>query len=765
MNRTKVGFREVVNRLKTIIISYRYEIIGSCLIILICILHALSAGHYANFYPINGTFQNYNPVRRMLSGQIPYKEFNDYLGLGHLYLGTLCTFIFGGDYQGSLIAFSFLTFGGLSAIALMVGKSIFKSGKVTIYMTIMVELLLIIQPLFFVNALGLTEYIISALNYALGTGNSARFVRGLILPICVDLMYICDFAYNKHIFKANSRIKKWIPSIGAGIIAGFGFIWSNDYGISCWLCICIFIFWLSLSRNRKIIQAFLDLVVVFCTSVMSIFVFVEVFTLGHFTLWLKTTFGTGRYQSWYYNSSKSYYLYDVDFSYIMLIQAGIAIVCMGMVFLNHGSREAIKRYGIIGFANMACFCAVNEYKLLSGGSSREVALAVLFLTVLFEIVHMIGRLCNNRYFVRNFIVCILVVSVAWCTSTLKDEAIFYLITDKDGEWVESMGGYMTYLANDLNETSRFLAGENFWSTYASAQEVVEDKFQPSGTDYIIHVLGDDARDNYLNEFSSGDFKYVATMRKDYTDWEYWVERANWFFYRELYRNWHPVFSNSYEIYWERNAIEDEYTLNGEYDIQIQIIGESAVKLIIQTDEYINGIADVYIDYSVDKKDSRLAKLLFQRMLKVENTDTITASEAWYESTYLRDDSAEYVPMTITNGYGELTLTAMPERSTILNLIEVRCDAIYVAGNAIQLASITDENWSAGVSTSGTKLLFNYSDSLLENLNNAEYIQANGETFKIVNIENDDPWIRVDVDKNASVCAFPVIITMGGADIE
>ncbi len=89
----------------------------------------------------------------------------------------------------------------------------------------------------------------------------------------------------------------------------------------------------------------------------------------------------------------------------------------------------------------------------------------------------------------------------------------------------------------------------------------------------------------------------------------------------------------------------------------------------------------------------------------------------------------------------------------------------MAGNAIQLASITDENWSAGVSTSGTKLLFNYSDSLLENLNKAEYIQANGETFKMVNIENDDPWIRVDVDKNASVCAFPVIITMGGADIE
>jgi len=80
----------------------------------LCLLHTLEAGHYANFYPINGTFQNYNPARRLLAGQIPYKDFNDYLGMGHLYLGTIATALFGGDYQGSLQAFSFLTFFGMA---------------------------------------------------------------------------------------------------------------------------------------------------------------------------------------------------------------------------------------------------------------------------------------------------------------------------------------------------------------------------------------------------------------------------------------------------------------------------------------------------------------------------------------------------------------------------------------------------------------------------------------------------------------------------
>lgn len=63
--------------------------------IAICVLHALPAGYYADFYPINGTFQNFNPVRRLLNGQIPYSDFTDYLGIGHLYLGSFATIIFG----------------------------------------------------------------------------------------------------------------------------------------------------------------------------------------------------------------------------------------------------------------------------------------------------------------------------------------------------------------------------------------------------------------------------------------------------------------------------------------------------------------------------------------------------------------------------------------------------------------------------------------------------------------------------------------------
>ena len=67
----------------------------AALLLAVCLVHAIEEGRYADFYPINGTFQNYNPVRRLLAGQAPFVDFQDYLGLGHLFAGALATLLLG----------------------------------------------------------------------------------------------------------------------------------------------------------------------------------------------------------------------------------------------------------------------------------------------------------------------------------------------------------------------------------------------------------------------------------------------------------------------------------------------------------------------------------------------------------------------------------------------------------------------------------------------------------------------------------------------
>ncbi len=676
----KWGYR---NSLKNYITRNWLLLFELFILVSICILHAVTAGHYADFYPINGTFQNYNPVRRLLNGQIPYKDFSDYLGMGHLYLGSMATFFFGGSYRSSLMAFSFLTFSGLACLSIIICKSIFYKWTSAIGLTNFILLMVITQPLFFVNVLGLNGNIISALNYALGVGNSARFVRGLILPVSVAIFGIFFSFLQKNKQKyAKSKWFGYFAPIGAGVIAGFSFIWSNDYGIGCFVCICIMTFFMVLFRTRSFLVALRYTVAEAAVSVVSIFVFAEIFTLGHFRNWAQNTFGTGGYQSWYYNSSKSYYLYDVDFSYIMLIQAFVVIAYLVFLFRKKCSPESFYRYGIPCFANMVCFCAVNEYRLLSGGDSREVALVTLLFTIVYEGAGLFSGLISSKSgngLRKPFLLVMSVACIAWICSTAKDEMIFKYISVKDGKNVESMGGNMTGLYQDLESASDFLNGENFFATYASGQEVYENKFQPSGTDYIIHVLGDKQREDYLEAFHKDDFRYVATIKKSYTQWEYWAERANWFFYRELYRDWHPVFANSYELYWERNEEQDAYTLTDNISFNIERIDDATVKLVVKTDEDVNGFADVYIDYSVDKRpETRLANLLIQRNLKVVNTGILTTDDIYYESNFLREKSAEYIPMPVINGYGELTLTASPERCVTLNLNEAECSSIFTS---------------------------------------------------------------------------------------
>lgn len=311
------------------------------------------------------------------------------------------------------------------------------------------------------------------------------------------------------------------------------------------------------------------------------------------------------------------------------------------------------------------------------------------------------------------------------------------MTDKEGEYVEALGGNLTSLGSDLMDTEKFLSGEDFFATYASAQEIVNESFQPSGTDYIIHVLGDKQRENYLNVFENGDFKYAATIREEYTDWENWVKTANWFFYRKLYQNWHPVYANTYEMYWERNEADEKNDISTGFTLLRIDIDDSTKKIIVQCESPINGTADVYIDCSVDKKKNRSSIINIQRTLKVENTGTVYAQGgSYYESDYLRSEAAEYIPIPVVNGYGEVTLTSNPTRSTKLRLNQVECDCIYtVASDYVVIQGIQLEKNYFSVSNSA---------KYIDAVNELTSVKYGEKEYTVTQKEITDDEIRVYV---------------------
>ena len=508
----------------------------------------------------------------------------------------------------------------------------------------------------------------SALNSSLETGNSARFVRGLILPLaCLAVQWVLK-KNNKNTLVASGII---------GIIAGFCILWSNDYGISCWICIQFVNTWLVFCQKRKVSTSFINLALSFVTSLLIAFILIETISLGNVSNWFSSTIGTGGYQRWYYNSGKSFYLWDIDTNFPTLLLIGLSLFFMYKMFISGKNQESLNKNTVLSFICITCFCAIQEYKLLSGGDSREVAYSALFIIIISELYDVFRRRSNDKLILEKTVLIISTITcLCWLVSACKEEVLFAKKANKEGSYIEQLGGYVTSLDSDLLRTDSFLNGKEFFATYASGQEVISNVYQPSGTDYIIHVLGDQQRAEYLKKFTSGNFDYAATIKESFTDWEYWVQRANWYFYRELYNGWHPVFTNSYETFWERNGENEKHYLESGFVVETEMIDETTCKIMVACEQPINGMADVHIDYYVSKRKGLDSVLCFQQMAQVRNSGTIYANQGeHYESNYLRPISEEYIPVRIVNGYGEITLSSKPERHTVLKVNSVSCKKI------------------------------------------------------------------------------------------
>jgi len=709
-------------------------IIYALIIVFICLISSLSAGHYVDFEPINGTFQNFNPVRRLLNGHIPYKDFVDYLGLGHLFLGTFFTFIFGGDYQASLIAFNFLSMLSTIMISYLISYAIFMNKKESILITSLFIMLLLVNPMFFRNYLLIDSQISNSLSYFSTAGNSARFIRGMILPIFIILF---SYLYNKiNSLKLSFKKKNIIFLIGTSFISALSFIWSNDYGISVWICTIILYFFIELKRTKKIFKSMLFTLLEILLSFIFVFIFVSILTLGNFVEWLEATFQTGGYQSWYYNSTKSFYLFDIDISFYQTLQILISLYYFFLYFKNKDEKKDLK-YLVLGFANMTAFCAINEYKLLSGGDNYEYGTTILYLTIMYELINYIKLIVfKKKYiFTKAFIIILLIIESSWFISRLQQEFKFE-VGYKYGTYIEELGGNNTKFGKELLNTKKFLDNKKIFSTYSSAMEVMTNQFQPTKYDYIIHALGDNARKEYLNEFNKGNFDYVSTIQRYYTHWEHgWISRANWYFYRELYNNYHPVYGNTYQLYWEDNlGNEKNYITNDDYNIDVSLrwVDINTVVISVNTDETINGYADFYIDYKVEKNNRFISKLIFNKMLYVENYDNFEKVTGYdFDCNYLKDKSKEYIPVKIINGKGSVRLTSYPLESTSLIVNNISCNKIFtVLYDYVEIDSVKEENGEV-------VLLIDKNMTTSAAVTNAKKIVINGQDIVIKKIKEDD----------------------------
>lgn len=644
-------------------------IISIAVLLIMYFIYSLILSQNIDFIAINGTFQNFNVIRRLFDGQIPYVDFSVYLGMGHLYISSFFTLIFGGDFAASVLAYHFIS-SAVVILTVYVFCGIIKKNNWVIPFTIS-------------NVVLLKNILFEADDAFVG-GGSARLIRAAILPLSVLIFMIAGYFLKKssgyNSLSENNRLL--VNAVVLSFTAGISIVWSNDYGVAVWICIYLMTFFAVIVKTRNFIMFLKTALILLSGNLLTTFGIVSAATRGNFMLWLEKNFFTAGYQNWYYCSpwQKTFYLYQIDLSIPALICMIMTVMYCLLFILKRGSRDSDMHNWIYAFSLLVCLAATNEYKLLGGGGKviHEMLMIVLVSVISAEIPMLIKK---YEYAGKHgFSIAVisgelsLVLALTNVSCLIYNEPMTFRMFPDGTEYVPELGGKLNECYDDVKLSIDYLGSKKLFSTYSSAAEVITGQFQPTGTDYIIHCLSDESREKYLEEFRKGDFDCVSTVTEDYNYYSRWIRNANWFFYREVYKNYYPVAKNSYSVYWEKNDSDSPSTVYSEdIDVQIEKSNDSTYIVTVTAPAKINGIADVYIDYKVNKTGGFL----------MHNTVAgICADDPYYQwikyqmDWALRPESKEYIPVEIIDGKGKITISGFPINNTTLTLNAVRCEEIF-----------------------------------------------------------------------------------------
>lgn len=722
------------------------------LVLGLCILAGLKRLYFADFFPINGDFQNYNGFRRLIDGQIPFKDFYFYLGLGPLYSNSFLLVLIGDNFAKSLFVTNFTT-ALMFAVAVLV---VFKLNRVKSSVALVCT--------FVITSFGLgmkdpfNFYIFfekfNFLSYSL-PGVSLRMQRAF-LPFLVAL---CFLLLNK------KRHKNKIYNLFfLGFLSGSCLVWANDYGIS----VCLAITYIFVLKKFQInLEFFKHFLIYILSIIVGVSVIVSLLTKGNLFNWLDYNFlGVASDQFWYYErsvSSKFLVLSDLPIDF--------EIVCgfFYILFLSYKVRRgaASRKEALLLLVILSTLVAGYAYTVSSLKWGQFIPFYMVFYISIFSIIlnHIKNIFnINKKLLYFKFLVPIVILIIL---APKVDASITQLYSDR-GVYVEKLGGNLSRYGESLQLLSKYVVidGEVF-STYSSALDVMSNKFQPSGIDYIIHALGNRYRERYLKSFHESAPKYITTIREDFTEWEYWVKRANWYFYRKFLGNYEPVAVTEYNVLWQKT--NKDLTVDATIeDLNVVQINDSAVEIRIKTDpEITNTIADVTINYSSNWNKKRWKGFGIRKIVNV--------SDGWNNEGQggynIPEENKNYaIPIRIIDGEGFAKITSNPIDLTTLKVNHVTINQFYKDSidyedienkmlkdnrlknvydkTTVRLSNFTDMNWEGGINLEDRSiLLFENNLNNLLSLNNTKIIDINGTTYSVEKVDvKDSNWIHVYINQ-------------------
>ena len=661
------------------------DVIGWVVFVILLICLAVGAGFDASFFndffAINGDWQAYNPPRRLLAGQVPYKDFSVYLGAGELYTVAGVLALVGNTFANSMFATNFLTFLFFELFVFACAVAVFGGFRHARLPTA-----LMVCFTMYVRTWSPDDYFVM-----LGTtaGNSNRMIRagGMVLGILI-IQAILHARRGVGATRSEARVFGVVTPILAGALIP----WSNDMGVVFYGVLSLHYAVLYIACYSKgladVILAALKYVAI---SVAAFLVSVFVVSLGHPLEWFSYTMGVASYQGWFYDprDGKLVSIFDARLAPVtILLIAVFVLLCLRA--RRKGAPRTLEGSLLLTATTIAASCILWNYAYTIGNRNTDGLYEGIYLSTFMLGTFTLARLALDAVpegglrrvqpLAASF-VGVLAMGVVTGFYGMSRVATLKAGHPAEYTYYEKLDAWLTDACGvSVAKEAEVVGDGTVWSTYAGALEVQTDQFQPSGTDYIIHVLGDEQRAQYLSSFEESDPDYVVTPSPTLSAWSAWVRNSGWWFYRLLYRDWEPSVTasqtgNTHTI-WTRS--DGGNALDVEVDVTVTKLNESVTQVTLTTsDPTLQAVADVRLTVNAGSGFAvgGLSPVVYVNPLtelEVEAGRGVDLHNAWYVPA----DSTQYVPVTIKDGVGTVELTTMAAASPTLDVSDVVVEGVY-----------------------------------------------------------------------------------------
>lgn len=643
-----------------------------------------------DFVCTNGDYQNYNVLRRFLDGQVPYKDFANYLGMGLLIMcGPLLSVH--NTFAGNLFVTNMVASFAFIIFVTLIFYFVTGNKKISCLAGLLFPKLLSSKILEkFIPVYGYyTKIYLELLAYP---NNSFRMGR----MFWAVLLCLIAFAYvstrkdnNGSALRTAAATPKGAAVIG--FVLGIGITWSNDFGFCCIGSAFLILLILTIAdkyqrkQNNLLWKRFLYF---FPALFVGVFISILLASQGNISSWFDFTVGVSQWQYTYYNENIREKVITLQ---QLLTSKATRRTCINLMFfiasmiycLVKLCKDKADDRTILFVFLFVSIVATHIFYILGSGPDAFVEgtygfVIIMFWAVIARIIIYIFEKIKLKSFIEKSAVCVTVLYIRFIAyqnvniiSAYKSEN--FPANDK---YIEKLEGVNVY-ADQLKNMHRIVGNEPMFATFSTALDDMRGTFQPTGCDYVIHALGDKQNERYVQQFKDEKFKWVQTTNIDVWPWELWISRASWDLFKEIYSDYTIHSDHAVWRLWEYTG-EDANVVSADVDIEINQLNSGEVQMIVRSDETRPCYVDIEIAWCAEKINNLANLTTFRHIVFVEDS-SVNEGVGSFEGYFLkREGEGRHIGVYLENGEGVITFKAVPQESTTVKLISAKATEVILA---------------------------------------------------------------------------------------